>query len=173
MIFWCIFSFMYHFLVINFRLFFLIWVRKIQWRLNVPSVSQFYDPVNMAHLWGSWHLSREDFVFLGGSVGCPEMAHRSQRDVKQHITARSRYHGGLRHGDKFTDIIGSDLGLRQVSITHDHRDRCTLLTVRNQYGKTWPINFLSSAPLIPHLYTQVPLGRTFMPICSRQKRKVG
>ena len=70
-IYYVFFSFMYQFVIISFILFFLTWVRKIQGRLNVPSVSQFYDPVNMAHLEAVDTCLRNDeaFGFWGRKCG--------------------------------------------------------------------------------------------------------
>ena len=73
---------MYEFVVVSFILFFLTWVRKIQGKLNVPSASVLCS-CKHGLSWGSLHLSKEAFVFWGGSVGRLDMAHCSRLDVKQ------------------------------------------------------------------------------------------
>ena len=66
--------FLHEFVNICFIMFFLTWVREIQGRLNIPSVSQFHGPVNMAHLGAADTCLRKVCFLGGGSVGRVDMA---------------------------------------------------------------------------------------------------
>ena len=56
---------------------------EVKVKVNVPSISQFYAPVNMAHLEVVDTCLRKLLFFGAGSVGRLDMAHRNPLDIKQ------------------------------------------------------------------------------------------